>query len=86
MKKCLFLMCLMTVFAGSSMAQDLPVSQHEKQGFSPERLTRIDTVIQSFIDGGHVAGAVGQFHNAYILILPASQEIGRFSHVSALLE
>jgi CubicO group peptidase (beta-lactamase class C family) len=37
----------------------LPSAEPEQLGFSPERLARIDSVMQAHVDEGHMAGAIG---------------------------
>ena len=44
--------------AASALAQGLPRGRPEQLGFAPERLARIDSVMQRYVDSGRVAGVV----------------------------
>ena len=53
----------------------------ERVGFSSERLTRIDRVMQSYVDDGRLAGSVGEFgwggaFDTYFWVDPAEQLYG----------
>ncbi len=44
--------------AGTALGQGLPADQPERLGFDAERLSRIDQVMQQYVDEGQVAGVV----------------------------
>jgi len=44
--------------AASALAQGLPRGRPEQLGFAPERLARVDSVMQRYVDSGRVAGVV----------------------------
>jgi CubicO group peptidase (beta-lactamase class C family) len=50
--------CLAAAAASAALAQGLPRGRPGQLGFSAERLARIDTVMQQYVDSGRVAGVV----------------------------
>ncbi len=50
--------CLALASASSALAQGLPRGRADQLGFSAERLARIDSVMQQYVDSGRVAGVV----------------------------
>jgi CubicO group peptidase (beta-lactamase class C family) len=49
---------LLLATAAAALAQGLPPDRPERLGFSAERLARIDSVMQQYVDQGRVAGVV----------------------------
>lgn len=50
--------CLALAAASNALAQGLPRGRPEVLGFAPQRLARIDSVMQQYVDSGRVAGVV----------------------------
>ncbi len=55
----LFLFCFGILLQSSLSAQGLVNGLPEKNGFSAERLARIDKIVQQYIDSGWINGAIG---------------------------
>ncbi len=55
----LFLFCFGILFQSSLSAQGLVPGLPEKNGFSAERLAKIDKIVQQYIDSGWINGAIG---------------------------
>jgi len=51
-------LALLLAAATHALAQGLPRGRPDQLGFAPERLARIDTVMQRYVDSGRVAGVV----------------------------
>jgi CubicO group peptidase (beta-lactamase class C family) len=49
---------LLLAFAASAVAQGLPRGRPDLLGFAPDRLARVDSLVQRYVDAGRLAGAV----------------------------
>lgn len=56
--RALVVACLTLATASSALGQGLPVGRPEVLGLAPQRLARIDSVMQRYVDSGRVAGVV----------------------------
>lgn len=54
-----YMLLLLFLAFGTLQAQVLEPGKPDENGFDPERLQRIDNVIQEYISKGHIKGAVG---------------------------
>jgi len=54
----LFVCCQLKTLAQNSAPKNLIMGAPEKNNFSPERLSHIDKVVQSYIDSGWINGAI----------------------------